>query len=74
MNLLLTIFDGALSGQFGRRCARWAKRALLLLLVVLAYFLPTHDILWIANAVGQWKIAPYIHVLEQMYHVKTASP
>ena len=73
MNLFFTIFDGALNGQLGRKCARWANRALLVLLVFLAYFLPTHDVLWIANAVGQWKIGSYVHIFEQMYHVKTAS-
>jgi hypothetical protein len=73
MDFLFTVFDWALSGLLGTKTARWARRALFVTLVSLAYCAPTRDILSIANAVGQWKIAPFIHALEQTYHIRTTT-
>jgi hypothetical protein len=73
MDFLFTIIEWALGGSFGKKIARWARRALFVVLLVLAYCAPTRDILWIANAVGQWKIAPFIHAFEQTYHVRITS-
>ena len=73
MDFVLTIFESALDGVFGNIARRWAARILFALLVFLAYCAPTRDIIWIANQVGQWKIGPFIHILQQTYHVPVAS-
>lgn len=73
MDVFLTVFDSALGGVFGKRTKRWAASVLFVLLVLLAYCAPTSDIIWIANRVGQWKIGPFIHILQQTYHVPVAS-
>ena len=73
MDVFLTVFDWALGGVFGKMPRRWAAKALVALLVLLAYCAPTRDIIWIANRVGQWKISPFIHIFQQTYHVPVAS-
>lgn len=73
MDLFFTVFDWALGGLLGKKTARWAKRALFAALALLAYCAPTRNILWIANSIGQWKIAPYFHALEQTYRIRNSS-
>lgn len=73
MDFFLTVFDWVLGGLFGKRASRWAKRFLLALLVFLIYCTPTRDIIWIANAVGQWKIGPFLHAFETIYHVRIST-
>lgn len=73
MDALLTIFDWAFDGVFGKQTRRWAARALFVLLVLLACCAPTRDIIWSANRVGQWKIGPFVRIFQQMYHVPVTS-
>jgi hypothetical protein len=74
MDTLLTLFDWVLGGLFGKRATCWAKRFLIALLLSLLYFAPIHDIIWMANAIGQWKIGPFLQPFEHIYHVRVATP
>jgi hypothetical protein len=69
VNVLYSFVEWALGGTFGKKVALWTSRMLVIVLMCLAYFAPTRDIIWIANSVGQWKIGPFIHALQHQLHL-----